>query len=66
MSPLQLVAVTLVGNAVAMAAIAFVAKGVVTLSGAVATADLRTRATQVASKIRGVKAVKNNLKVKGK
>ena len=41
-------------------------KGVVTLSGTVPTAQERARAEQVARKMRGVRAVKNRLTVKGK
>jgi hyperosmotically inducible periplasmic protein len=39
-------------------------KGVVTLSGSVASAPLRARAEQAAKKVRGVRAVKNQITVK--
>ena len=40
------------------------AKGVVTLSGSVPSAALRAKAERTAKKIRGVKGVKNQIKVK--
>jgi hyperosmotically inducible protein len=39
-------------------------KGVVTLTGSVKTPQLRARAEQVAKKVHGVRAVKNQLAVK--
>ena len=40
------------------------ARGVVTLTGTVPTAQQRAQAEQVAKRVRGIRAVKNQLKVK--